>query len=201
MDEKIKFFESVRENYPKFITKDQFYRIAHISKATALYLLQSGKVPCRKTNKKTRCYKIRTEDVIAYLIDREINPAKYRASEMWYKDKSKSQKPKTDLKAKMLGMSDSQKTQFIRYCEAQFSEYDDLLAISELSRIIGYSETSLHRWCADKKLKAFFVSGKWLIPKTCFVDFLLTDYGIGIPQKNWKHTLLIKEFFDMIEAK
>ena len=31
---------------PDVITKDQLYRICHISKSTALYLLQSGKIPC-----------------------------------------------------------------------------------------------------------------------------------------------------------
>ena len=52
---------------PDVITKDQLYRICHISKSTALYLLQSGKIPCEYTGRKTRCYKIKKEDVIAYL--------------------------------------------------------------------------------------------------------------------------------------
>ena len=45
MKEKLDYYESIRREYPEVITKDQFYRIAHISKATALFLLQSGKVP------------------------------------------------------------------------------------------------------------------------------------------------------------
>ena len=52
---------------PDVITKDQLYRICHISKSTALYLLQSGKIPCEYTGRKTRCYKIKKADVIAYL--------------------------------------------------------------------------------------------------------------------------------------
>ena len=50
---------------PDVITKDQLYRICHICKSTALYLLQSGKVPCEYTGRKTRCYKIKKADVIA----------------------------------------------------------------------------------------------------------------------------------------
>ncbi|MFR1697207.1 hypothetical protein [Monoglobus pectinilyticus] len=42
-----------------------------MSKSTARYLLQSGKVPCKYTGKRTRCYKIKKEDVIAYLKDRK----------------------------------------------------------------------------------------------------------------------------------
>ena len=49
---------------PDVITKDQLYRICHISKSTALYLLQSGKIPCEYTGRKTRCYKIKKEDVM-----------------------------------------------------------------------------------------------------------------------------------------
>lgn len=46
--------------------------MADISKATALYLLQSGAIPCKDTGKKTRRYAIKTDDVIEYLRQREI---------------------------------------------------------------------------------------------------------------------------------
>lgn len=52
MKDKLEYYESIRREYPEVITKDQFYRIAHISKATALFLLQSGKVPCKDSGKK-----------------------------------------------------------------------------------------------------------------------------------------------------
>ena len=70
---------------PDVITKDQLYRICHISKSTALYLLQSGKIPCEYTGKKTRCYKIKKEDVIAYLENRKVFPESYSAPAGWYK--------------------------------------------------------------------------------------------------------------------
>ena len=73
------------ESIPDVITKDQLYRICHISKSTALYLLQSGKIPCTYTGKKTRCYKIKKEDVIAYLENRKIFPESYSAPAGWYK--------------------------------------------------------------------------------------------------------------------
>lgn len=48
----------------EIITKDQLYKICHISKSTALYLLKSGKIPCEYNGKKTRFYKIKKDDVI-----------------------------------------------------------------------------------------------------------------------------------------
>ena len=62
------------DSVPEVMNKEQFFRICHISKSTALYLLKSGKVPCEWSGKKTRCYKIRKEDVKAYLEERAIFP-------------------------------------------------------------------------------------------------------------------------------
>ena len=52
MTETEKKFDAIRRAYPETISKDQFYRIAHSSKATALHLLQNGLVPCRTLAKK-----------------------------------------------------------------------------------------------------------------------------------------------------
>lgn len=56
MTETEKKYDAIRRAYPETISKEQFYRIAHISKATALHLLQNGLVPCKDTGKKTRRY-------------------------------------------------------------------------------------------------------------------------------------------------
>lgn len=69
------------DDVPDRITKDQLYRICYISKSTARYLLQSGKIPCYYTGKQTRCYQIKKEDVIAYLEDRKLFPQAYAAPE------------------------------------------------------------------------------------------------------------------------
>lgn len=69
------------DSIPDIITKDQLYRICHISKSTALYLLRSGKIPCEYTGKKTRCYKIKKSDVIIHILKREKyfpNPIPHR---------------------------------------------------------------------------------------------------------------------------
>ena len=51
MKKRRKAYDEIRKQYPETISKDQFYRIAHISKATALYLLQSGLVHCIDSGK------------------------------------------------------------------------------------------------------------------------------------------------------
>ena len=40
-----KYCNEILQQYPEYITKDQMYRICHISKKTCLFLLESGLVP------------------------------------------------------------------------------------------------------------------------------------------------------------
>ena len=48
-----------------------------------------------------------------------------------------------------------------------------------------------------QKLKSVNISGKFLIPKICLVDFLVSLYSFDITQKIWKHLILIKVFLEM----
>ena len=119
MKKRRKAYDEIRKQYPETISKDQFYRIAHISKATALYLLQSGLVPCIDSGKKTRRYTIRTEDVITYLMEREIHPEDYRAPEMWYAKRSGRTKPRKKRCNRLKKLSETEKKHFRTYMEAK----------------------------------------------------------------------------------
>ena len=200
MTKSAKYYEAIRKEYPETISKDQFYRMAHISKATALHLLQSGLVPCRDSGKKTRRYTIRTDDVIFYLIDRELHPEKYRAPDHWYEGRSGPYTSNATFRNELTKLSDDGKAAFRKYIENELEDYGDLLTVIEVVDALGYCDTSLHRWCSTKKLKAFHISGKLLIPKISLVDFLVSQYGISITRKTWKHTLLIKDFLDRQET-
>ena len=76
--------EAIKNQYPKIVSKDQVYRICHISKATALYLLQSGLIPNVDSGKKTRKYRIQLDDVIAYLQKQEEDPLAFKPPENYY---------------------------------------------------------------------------------------------------------------------
>lgn len=82
------YYNEVIQSYPEYITKDQMYRICHISKRTCLFLLESGLVPNIDSGKKTRRFKIKTTDVIEYLKDRDDYPELYKAPDGFYKGNS-----------------------------------------------------------------------------------------------------------------
>ena len=55
------------DQYPEAITMDQLYRICHISKRKARWLLENGIILCKDSGKKTRRFKIKLDDVIEFL--------------------------------------------------------------------------------------------------------------------------------------
>ena len=72
------------DEVPDIISKDLLYRLCHIGKAKAQYLLQNGLIPCEYTGKMTRCYKIKKEDVRTYLERRDQFPEDYSPPSRWY---------------------------------------------------------------------------------------------------------------------
>lgn len=134
------------------------------------------------------------DDVIVYMIDREKHPKAYRAPENWYKKRSNKKVSRASYQSIHLKLSSKDKKEFQKYIEKKLEAYDDLMKVSEVVEVIGYSDTSIHRWCRDKKLKAFYVSNKFLIPKISLVDFLLSEYSFDIKRKSEKHIFLIRAF-------
>ena len=175
MIENMKYYDEIRKRYPETISKSQFYQIAHISKATALYLLQSGLVPCRDTGKKTRRYTIRIDDVIFYMLDRELHPERYRAPPNWYRERSGRRVSCVAYKNELMSLSDNNREVFRKGIETELQFENDLLTVAEVVEVTGYSSETIRRWCKAKKIKSFNISGKFLIPKICLIDYLTSN--------------------------
>lgn len=163
------YYQQIINDYPEYITKEQFYKIAHISKKTAQYLLQSQKVPCVESNKKTRKYKIKTSDIVAYLIDRELRPEYYLPS---CSRKSKLSHS-TFLYYKMCLMNENEKLQFRSYLMKKFEMSSDVLTLKEVSNISGLSCKTISRKCINGEIFSFLIHGKRLIPKICLIEYLI----------------------------
>ena len=186
------YFKEIKKQYPKTMSKDQLYRVAHISKATALYLLQSGAIPCKDTGKKTRRYTIKTDDVIEYLRQREICPEKYKASEGWYAGTAGAKK--AIAPSCWITLTPEQTKKFELFFEAEMKEMADLITIEELAVFAGYKSTSVVNWCSSKKMKAFKIGGKYFIPKECAIKYLASAAMCRNPQQSYRYKLFVTEF-------
>ena len=46
------WYSELLQQFPEYMTKNQMYKVCHISKKTCLFLLENGLVPCIDSGKK-----------------------------------------------------------------------------------------------------------------------------------------------------
>ena len=175
----------LKSTYPDVITKDQFYRICHISKKTASYLLDNGLVPCTNSGKQTRKYKIRLDDVIAFLDARENNPYAFKAPDNYYGHGAHNPHA---LNIERLMKNRKMLRAFLNN---RIAKYDDVILPSAVAEITGYTLKTVSAWCEKGKLKSFNIFNRVKIPKEYLVDFLVSDEAILIAKKSTKHIDLL----------
>ena len=180
---------------PNIMNKEQLRRACHISKRTALYLLQSGLIPCETTGKKTRCYSIKKKDIIDFLKDREQNPSKYLAPENWYKGSSSPPKKKPYV-VRYLPNNKATKRQMEDYYTEKLADYSDVIDVDSICKITGYNRRTVGVWCRAGKLKYIMSTPKYLIPKRFLIDFLISDTHNNTIRKSKKHLATIWEISD-----
>lgn len=62
-------------------------------------------------------------------------------------------------------------------------------AISKQTMMLGTEQK-------NKKLQSFRVSGKFLIPKSYFLDFMVSESSFDIKRKTNKHISLVRSFLE-----
>ena len=185
-------YQYILEQYPIYMTKDQMYRICHISKKTCLFLLESGLVPCLDSGKKTRRFKIKTIDVIHYLKERELHPEHYNPPEGYYKQPHIPQ-PRALSEHDLLVMR--------QFYEKELSSWPDVMTIKQVSDFTGYGETSVVRWCSKGYLQHFFIKQKYLVPKIYLLDFIVSWAYIGIAVKSDLHIQRNKRIWAQVKTQ
>lgn len=186
-----KYCQEVLTSYPEYITKEQMYRICHISKKTCLFLLESGLVPSIDSGKKTRRFKIKTTDVVQYLRDRDDYPELYKAPDGFYKGGGCKKAPSFDevfTKDDLVTMR--------KYYEELLFNHPDVMTIEQVAKFTGYCKTSVRTWCSKQEVKCFLIRQRFQIPKENLLDFLVSKYFIGIAVKSSKH----RKFNEQIRA-
>lgn len=181
-------YSDLLRQYPQFMTKDQMYRVCHISKKTCLFLLESGLVPCLDSGKKTRRFKIKTANVIRYLEDRELHPDKYKPPDGFYKKERKSQAIEDPKQTPDITAAAVDPGVMREFYEAELMLCpEDVLTTDLISKFTGYSLSSVVRWCNKQYLQSFYINHRFYVPKEYFLDFLTSRYFINISVKSRLH--------------
>lgn len=184
------YYQQIINDYPEYVNKEQFYKIAHISKKTAQYLLQSKKVPCIENDKKTRKYKIKVSDIVIYLIDRELRPEYYLTG----CSKKNISPISSFLYTQMSSLNENEMAQFRFYLINEFNPLNDILTVKEVANILKMSCKTISRKCTKGEIFSFLIDGKRLIPKISLIEYLTSVRGFCLIEKSSTVFSLVKTY-------
>lgn len=192
------YYQQITNDFPEYVTKEQFYKIAHISKKTAQYLLQSKKIPCMESGKKTRKYKIKVSDIIDYLIDRELRS-------LYYTPKSSKHQDNISLISYLyVRVSSFSQEDYIglnNYFTNMLIELNDILTVKEISCFFGLADEIISRNCTKGKIQSFLIGGKRMIPKICLIEFLSSSYSMCLIGKSMIYDSFIADYVSQLSHK
>ena len=143
-----------------FVSKEEFYKLCHISKKTAYKLIKSGRIKAIKQNcGSLHCYEIpiseieRFESVRCYL-------NKLREEEI---------------------------SKVKEYYSEKLQSYPDVITSEDVQAITGYVKETVRRWIQSGKLVGTVYKSKYIITKNDFLDFVTSPSYVGITRKSQEH--------------
>lgn len=178
---------------PDTLTLEDFRVACHISKRTARYYLQSGLVPCSINGKKTHCYTIKKNDLLAALKEYESQPCKFAIPQVLYEDQRNQRSlARMQLQVQLQALTFLPKEELYsptvrRFYEKKLSEFPDLLDSVRVETITGYDRKTVRRWCNEGKIRCFSVQPRIYVPKEYLLCFLLSEDYNNITRKSQVH--------------
>lgn len=167
---------------PEYISKEQFYKECHISKRTALWLIQSGLVCAIDMGKRTNRYLIDRCEVKRYLHERELHPEKYRYT--------RGVAPSLACLEDTDQLINTKRTQAA--LQKIWEDEPDLLRIQDVSALLGYPEKRIAKWKTAGELRSIVVSHTLYFPKKYLLDFVLSPVFQAVSPKSSEHLELLR---------
>ena len=186
------------------ISLEQLYKMLHISKRKAAWMLQNGIIPCEIRPTKTHRYVIRMEDVQVYLRKKrstrrkEIPVGIFNAKPTKQTVVINNNRPMdaVDIGECFVTIADECRDAFRAHVERRLRYFPDALTADKAAEIIGYSPHTVLSYIRQKRIFAVQISGKYILPKTALVEFIISDAAFEIVHKSTWHLNTILMFVD-----
>ena len=185
----------------EIISLEQLYKMLHISKRKAAWMLQNGIIPCKIRNTPTHKYAIRKEDVLAYIARSEhekrseIPVGIFNAKKTNNPRRTESQDSDCggyfdDTHYKLRG---KERARFKKMIEDLLSAVPDTLTVDEVAELTGYHRRTILRYVQRKYIYAVNIMGKYYISKQSIINYLATDKAFKNTQKSeWHESIILK---------
>lgn len=161
-------YTTLLTEYPEVISMDQLYRICHISKRKARWLLEHKIIPCEDSGKKTRRFKIRTLDVVHYLHDAECSPHKVATPVGIFTNSYRAPKPTNPIREIPL-------PQFRKYLQSRWADAPDALEVKDIVQLTGYTSQTVGQWICRQQLKHIHCPDGVKVAKTWLITFITSN--------------------------
>ncbi|MDL2293797.1 helix-turn-helix domain-containing protein [Ruminococcaceae bacterium OttesenSCG-928-D13] len=161
----MKKYESLKRQYPEYISLNQLYQICRVSKRGARYLLQNGIIPCiENESNATWRYKIALDDVITYL----------RRREQWGSliPRGALKSPKKGSRKKQPPIFHATENELTAYFSERYASYPDILATSDVSAMTGLHRNTIRKLIRENLIEVINQCDTYLIPKPCLIEFV-----------------------------
>ena len=83
---------------------------------------------------------------------------------------------------------------FRNHVEKRLKYFPDAVTADKAAEIIGYTKTTVISHIRDKHISAVLISGKYIVPKSALVDFIVSDAAFEIVHKSTWHMNTILRF-------
>ena len=183
------------------ISLEQLYKMLHISKRKAAWMLNNGIIPCQIRPTKTHRYIILREDVEAYLQKKRVERRKEIPVGIFNAKPTKqtvvinNHHPMDTVNVMdcYITIADECRDAFRDHIEKRLQYFPDALTADKAGEIMGYSKNTVIAYIQQKHLFPVQISGKYIVPKSALVDFLVDDFAFEIVHKStWPmNTILI----------
>ena len=188
----------------EIISLEQLYKMLHISKRKAAWMLQNGIIPCEIRNTPTHKYSVRKEDVLAYMAKSEREKRKEIPVGIFNKKKTnnprRTESPDSDCGGyfddtnyKLRG---KERARFKEMLEELLSAVPDTLTVDEVAELTGYHRRTILRYVQRKYIYAVNIMGKYYISKQSIINYLATDKAFKNTQKTPWHIAVIERFLE-----
>lgn len=179
-------YSYLRREYPETISMEQLYRICHISKRKARWLLEHGVIPCQDSGKQARRFSIRLEDVICFLEQRDAGLLGAVIPQGIFSNSS----PRPVRPARPVLDED----RFCDYLLECWADWPDMLTARQASELCGYSVNALNRWWNLGQIQGMKYRNELRYSKESLACWLASAKGQAIAAPSQQHTEWMKEF-------
>ena len=188
----------------EIISLEQLYKMLHISKRKAAWMLQNGIIPCEIRNTPTHKYTIRKEDVLTYMAKSDREKRKEIPVGIFNAKKTnnprRTESPDSDCGGyfddtnyKLRG---KERARFKEMLEDLLYAVPDTLTVDEVAELTGYHRRTILRYVQRKYIYGVNIMGKYYISKQSVINYLATDKAFKNTQKSEWHTMVILKYLN-----